>query len=322
MHRFLKHTLFAVAAVYIAVDVAWLGLVHFDIELVNYLVIAPAAVFFMAGSAFYNRKRHDEALSMLFAVAAFTVSFPPACNLLSYLLLTVAGPRIDILLAHLDRDIGFDWVSLMAVAADHRVATILLKYAYLSVIPQTFVLVFLLGWKKQFAEIYGFCLALAFGAAITLAFWAAFPSFGAFSIFPLPDKVASGLGLALNTDYGAELTQMLQNGPGHISPADLRGIIGFPSYHTLQAVLLAWYARRLAFVRWPFLALNVAVLIAVPIHGGHHLVDLFGGLAVSAVAIAIAAAIVAHARRQEETAPRWPLWISNGVRNRPEPEIG
>jgi hypothetical protein len=75
-------------------------------------------------------------------------------------------------------------------------------------------------------------------------------------------------------------------------------------------------------VRWPFLALNVAVLIAVPIHGGHHLVDLFGGFAVSAVAIAIATAIVAHARRQEETAPRWPLWISNGVRNRPEPEIG
>src|ERR1044072_2945878 len=104
MHRVLKRTLFAVAAIYAAIDVAWLSLVHFDIELVNYLAIALVAPFFIAGSAFYSRKRHDEALSTLFAVAAFMVTFPPACNLLSYLLLTVAGPRIDVLLAHLDQD--------------------------------------------------------------------------------------------------------------------------------------------------------------------------------------------------------------------------
>jgi hypothetical protein len=322
MHRVLKRTLFAVAAIYAAIDAVWLSLVHFDIELYNYLAVAAAAPIFMAGSFFYSRKRHDEALSTLFAAAAFMVTFPPACNLLSYLLLTAAGPRIDVLLAHLDHDIGFDWVSLMAVAADHRALTTLLKYAYLSVIPQTLVLVFLLGWKKQLGEIYGFCLALAVGAAITLTIWALFPSFGAFSIFPLPDKVASGLGLALDTDYGAELTRMLQNGPGHISPAELRGIVGFPSYHTLQAVVLAWYARRLAFLRWPFLALNALVLIAVPIHGGHHLVDLFGGLAVSAVAIAIVSAIIAYAQRQEEVPLEWPLWLSGGMRGRPEPEAG
>jgi hypothetical protein len=319
MHRVLKRTLFAIAAIYIAIDAVWLGLVHFDIELVNYLVPAAAVPFFIGGSAFYSRKRRDEALSTLFAVAAFMVTFPPACNLLSYLLLTVAGPRIDVWLAHLDHAIGFDWLSVMAVAADHRAATEFLKYAYLSVFPQTLVLILLLGWKKRFEEIYGFCLALALGAAITLAVWALFPSFGAFSVFHLPGDVARNLGLALDTDYGAELTRMLRNGPGHISPADLRGIIGFPSYHTLQAVVLAWYARRLAFVRWAFIALDAVVLLAVPIHGGHHLVDLFGGLVVAAAAIAIAAAVVAYAQRQDEARSRLPLWMSGG---RPELETG
>lgn len=322
MHRFLKRMLFAIAAIYVAVDAVWLSLVHFDIELVNYLVVAAVVPFLMAGSVFYSHKRHDESLSTLFAAAAFLVTFPAACNLLSYLLLTVAGPRIDVLLARLDHDIGFDWVSLMSFAADHRLATTLLKYAYLSVMPQTLVLLFLLAWKKQYTELYGLCLALAFGAAITLTFWAFFPSFGAFSVFRLPDGIANELGLALNTDYGADLTRMLQNGPGHISPADLRGIVGFPSYHTLQAVLLAWYARRTAFLRWPFLALNAVILVAVPIHGGHHLVDLFGGLAVSAVAVAITGAIVAFAQRQEDRPPHWPLWLSGGVRSRAEPEAG
>jgi hypothetical protein len=317
MHRVLRRTLFAIAATYVAIDVAWLSLVHFDIELVNYLVPAAVVPFFMAGAAFYSRKRQDEALSTLFAVAAFMVAFPPACNLLSYLLLTVAGPRIDLLLANVDREMGFDWVSLMGIAADHRVVTALLKYAYLSVIPQTLVLIFLLGWKKQLDEIYGFCFALSLGAAITLAVWALFPSFGAFSVFHLPDKVASSLGLALNTDYGANLTRMLQNGPGHISPADLRGIIGFPSYHTLQAVMLAWYARRIPFFRWPLFGLNAAVLIAVPVHGGHHLVDLFGGLVVSGAAILIARAIVAYAQRHGEITSRRPQWMWDGA-----PEAG
>jgi hypothetical protein len=171
------------------------------------------------------------------------------------------------------------------------------------------VLIVLLGWKKQLNEIYGFCLALSLGAAITLTVWSFFPSFGAFSVFHLPDKVASGLGLALNTDYGANLTRMLQNGPGHISPADLRGIIGFPSYHTLQAVMLAWYARRIPFFRWPVIGLNAAVLVAVPVHGGHHLVDLFGGLAVSGVAILMARAIVAYAQRQQDSNSRRPQWM-------------
>jgi hypothetical protein len=300
MNRFLKRTLFVIAAIYATIDAVWLSLVHFDIDLRNYLVLAAAVPFLMAASVFYDRKRHDEALSALFAAAAFLITFPAAGALLSYLLLTVAGPRIDLLLAHLDHAIGFDWVSLMAVASNHRLATTLLKYAYLSVIPQTIGLVFLLGWKEQLAGIYGLCLALAFGAAMTLTFWAFFPSFGAFSVFHLPARVASGLGLALDTDYGAELTRMLQNGPGHISPADLRGIVGFPSYHTLQAVVLVWYTRRVAFLRWPSLALNVAVLVAVPIQGGHHLVDLFGGVVVSVAAIAIAEAIVAYARRLED----------------------
>jgi len=321
MHRVLKRALFAVAAMSLAIDAAWISLVHFDIELVNYLTIAAAAPLFMVGSAFYSRARNDEALSTLFAAAAFFVTFPPACNLLSYLILTVAGTRIDLQLAHLDHEIGFNWLSLMAFAADHRVATELLRYAYLSVIPQTLVIPFVLGWKKELADIYGLCLSIAIGAAITLTVWGFHPSFGAFSISHLPNKTAAGLGLALDTDYGAALAHMLQNGPGHISPAELRGIIGFPSYHTLQAVVLTWYARHIPYVRWLSLVLNTAVLIAVPIHGGHHLVDLFGGLAVSAAAIATTEALIAYARRQKEVPRPWPFPLPAGLRA-PEPEAG
>lgn len=299
----LKRALFLIAAATVAVDAAWLCLVHFDIALFNYLTLVAAVPFLMGASAYYNRLRNEQALSAVFAASAFFTVFPAACCLLSYFLLTIAGPRIDSLLAGIDAQMGFNWVALMRVASEHSAIMALLKTAYLSVLAQTLCLLLVLGWKQNIADIYGLCLALSFGAIITLTLWCLYPSFGAFSVFQLPPDVARGLGLALDTNYGADLVYMLEHGPGHLTPAELRGIIGFPSFHTLQSVLLIWYARNAGILRWPAIVLNGAVLLAVPVHGGHHLIDLFGGLAVSLIAILLADGLVARCTKQNGAEP-------------------
>jgi len=68
--------------------------------------------------------------------------------------------------------------------------------------------------------------------------------------------------------------------------------------------VLMWYARDLKFLRWPAIALNVAVLAAIPIQGGHHLVDAFGGAAVTALSIALSAWIVSAAAKRAKTLPQ------------------
>jgi membrane-associated phospholipid phosphatase len=73
--------------------------------------------------------------------------------------------------------------------------------------------------------------------------------------------------------------------------------VGFPSYHTLQALVLMWYARSLPMLRWPAIVLNIIVLAAIPIQGGHHLVDAFGGTCVTLLAIWLAARVVSAAER-------------------------
>ena len=173
----------------------------------------------------------------------------------------------------------------------------MLGLAYLSAMPQMVLLLLWLGARGDLEDLYGLALALAFGAIITLAVWTPFPSFGAFSVFSLPDEVATKLNLVAGFDYAHDLVLMLESGPGLISPGELRGIIGFPSYHTLQALVLTWYARRSTVLRWPVLALNIAVLIAIPIHGGHHLIDILGGFFVAVVAIMMAQATIAAAGR-------------------------
>jgi membrane-associated phospholipid phosphatase len=201
----------------------------------------------------------------------------------------------------------------MAIVARHPGANMLLKLAYVSVMPQTMVLLLALGWSQKIDELYRLSLALSIGAIITLAVWAMAPSFGAFSVFTLPDAVAGKLGLVLGFDYGRALVQLLKDGPGFISPTELRGIIGFPSYHTLQALVLAWYARKIAIFRWPAIILNIVVLVSIPVHGGHHLMDMFGGAAVTVLAVALAGWIVSAAARRGAATSRGAVAIPKPI---------
>jgi hypothetical protein len=295
--------LFAFAAAVIALDAIWVIGGHFDVDAKNYLLLSVMIVPLIAGAWFYQHVRRDPPLSAMLGGAAFLLAFSASCSLLSYLLSTIAGSRIDNQLAAIDQAIGFHWPVVMIFAARHKVLTALLGFAYLSVIPQTAALLLILGGLRRTTDIYGLCLAIALGGLIAVSVWAIHPSFGAFSVFNLPRWAAHNLGIALDGNYGRDLVLLLKNGPGRISPAELRGIVGFPSYHTVQALVLIWYARRIPYVRWGALALNIVVLIATPIHGGHHLVDLAGGAVVAVAAILLADNIAKRTAAEQEPAP-------------------
>lgn len=281
----LNALLIGIALGFVGLDILWVSSGHFRIDAGPYLLLAFIMTICVAGAYFYGQVRNEPTFSAMFAATAFLMVFPAACCLLSYLATTIAGPRIDLNLLAIDRALGIRWPTIMEFAGNHRLLSDALGTAYESIVPQTLLLVLLLGWMQKPGQLYGLCLAIAGGATLTLAFWTAFPSFGAYSVYHLPLATQAKLSLVQGVDYGQQLTMLLKNGPGFIEPRDLRGIIGFPSYHTVQAIVLAWYARKLPYVGWAFVLLNIAVVSATPIHGGHHVVDIAGGALVAALAI-------------------------------------
>jgi membrane-associated phospholipid phosphatase len=297
----LNGLLAAIAGAFVVVDAIWVIAGGFRVDFAPYLALAAVALVCIGGAAFYARIRNEAAFSAMFAATGFLMVFPAACCLLTYLAVTIAGPRIDLHLAAIDRSVGISWPAIMAFAANHSLLTQTLGLAYQSIVAQTLLIVLLLGWRQKTADLYGFCVAIGSGAIVTVTIWTAFPSFGAYSVYHLPSAVAHNLNLVESTDYGAQLTALLKNGPGFISPTDLRGLIGFPSYHTVQAIILAWYARNLAYLRWPSLILNGLMIAATPIEGGHHLVDILGGVTVAAFAIFAADAIVRKMQRNSSS---------------------
>jgi len=66
---------------------------------------------------------------------------------------------------------------------------------------------------------------------------------------------------------------------------DLKGLVSFPGFHAAAAVMLGWGYWSLPWLRWLFLALNVAMtLSAIPI-GGHDLADILAGILVAVLSI-------------------------------------
>jgi membrane-associated phospholipid phosphatase len=182
----------------------------------------------------------------------------------------------------------------MAFVASYPAANAALKIIYLSVLPQVAVLVVAQGLIGRPERIYGLCLAVSAGAAISIFTWTLMPSFGAFSVY---DVSKLHMALALDTSYAHQLTGLLAHGPGRISPTDAKGLIGFPSYHATLALLVTWYARDLKLIRWLALGINVVVIAATPVQGGHHVIDVLAGFVVAALAIAFANLVMGFAAR-------------------------
>lgn len=281
----LQRILFVIATGLIAIDLVWAGCAQFQLDVMAYIRLSLLAVALLGGAIFYRTRRTEPEIVAMLGAASFLCAFSAAASLLNYFLLTLHGPRIDGALAAADRMLGFDWVGVMTSVAGHPALNRLLFLSYNTVLPEIALTVVVLGWRGNAEKIYCFCLAVALGALICILIWALAPSFGAMSVYHLPPAIARALAVSVDGAYGDALLAMLKKGPGFISPSDLRGLIGFPSYHGVLALIAIWYARYLPRLFWPLLVLNILVLVATPVQGGHHMIDALASFPVAALVL-------------------------------------
>jgi len=116
--------------------------------------------------------------------------------------------------------------------------------------------------------------------------------------YGLSPELAAKINLAVGPDYGAELRTLAQHqGAVWISPLQIKGLIAFPSFHTVLALLSIYGALSIRPLIVPFVVLNLTAVAAVPLHGGHHLVDVFAGIAVFFVGVFVARRLLASSER-------------------------
>ena len=241
------------------------------------------------------------------------VVYGAAIALACYLRLPAPGAPIDPLLAAFDARIGFSWPRYVESFAAWPQLAKALGVVYASSLVQLCGVMFLLNADR--ARLDRFMFTGLISCTLTCAIWAAFPSAGPSSLHALPAGLSDQLGLIVDDRYGAAAREMIVNGPSVISPWTDRGLVAFPSFHTVMALLAVWFLRGKGWIFAAALALNAAMLPAILLHGGHYLTDMIGGAATFMVSLALAERTVSALERASRSAGR-----SVGAARRQEPE--
>jgi len=202
--------------------------------------------------------------------------FVNAGTILTYVAAAGGAPLRDPALAAFDKALGFDWAAWCDFLAPRTALRFLLWLSYLSLFPQIMLSIFWFsahGLDTRNCELLGANLA---ALLVTAAIFRLAPALG----HPEPGRAREV----------ATLLALRGAGPYSFDLAHLEGLISFPSYHTVLAVLLTWAHRRSPLLL-PVAAVNGVMLLSIPTFGGHYLADMIAGAAVAGLAIALTMAV-------------------------------
>ncbi len=234
----------------------------------------------------------------------FLVVKAPAVGLFSYLSIAMALPLQDTVLAAIDRALGFDWLATLAWANASSVVATALVWSYKSSVTQVLALTFLLAVLGKPREMWDFLAVLMLSLVITLAISAFMPALAAYHYHqPNPEAyrtlqdIETVAGLGFRPEFLA-----LRDGTFGVFETNLiKGLVTFPSYHTVMALALIVAARGVTHLFWPAVLLNSVVILSTLHVGGHYFVDVIGG----ALAFVAALVVVDRCNGREAFWARW-----------------
>lgn len=190
---------------------------------------------------------------------------------LTYHCIAVGYPLQDTALSRADATIGFDWLSRGNFLAARPLLLKVTNWSYSSYAWQPLIIIPLLAIlkpRKCNSELF---LSLLLAMALTLVIATFVPAIGpadALGFRPEPAPVIRAL-------HASPTAQVLK----------YTGVVTFPSFHTIMAILFTFACRSIRFVFPAAVCLNLLMLVSVPLAGDHYLVDMIAGTIVALTAI-------------------------------------
>ncbi len=214
------------------------------------------------------------------------MGFTAVSTVFIFALFPLPNPLIDQQLIALDAQLGYHWPGFVAGLAEYPWFARGLGYLYHTSLPQIVLLIIVLGALGHDMALHRLLLVGIVTLIITVAIWWLWPSVGPSAYQTIPKPILAATGLYYDDAYGAYLKQLVEVGPGRISPEVITGVVAFPSYHMIMACMVVWFSRATVLFL-PALVANLAMIPATLSHGGHHLIDLAAGIVVFAACLAV-----------------------------------
>jgi membrane-associated phospholipid phosphatase len=202
--------------------------------------------------------------------------------------LSMAFPLQDTNFVALDRRLGVyvpaitNWISALKFGN-------LINLAYPALIPfmKLAVLIPALGGRVRDAQRYLVANLIAF--AIGLPLFTCFPAVGPWYGYHLPARVDQA---------ACETLVMLIRQPGPYLFQPPAGVICFPSFHVIWAILCAQAVWGFRWLRIPAAILSAAIVFSTMTTGVHYFCDVLGGLLVASISVYAANCLFSRPTRE------------------------
>lgn len=235
---------------------------------------------------FYTTVRPDgrlQALAQGFTQVLLILLFG---TLLSYAAAAVPLPFQDANLLAIDTALGIDRRAYIDFFGRRPWLHNTVTLAYFTLMPQFVIVPLVLFFKHQADRLQQFTFAAGVGLFVTVAISVFTPSITTIYLdlgLPIHAKIPPALYTPVPT-----LDALRSGAPFWIDLSAAEGLISFPSFHTVGALLFIWALWPIHTFRWIALALNAALIAAAPFIGAHYFIDLAGGALVAVFAVAAA----------------------------------
>jgi membrane-associated phospholipid phosphatase len=285
-----------IALMIAAIPAPWLG-IHWSLAGTASAALSLAVL--LGGSLRLRSFDRTSAIATFSEVFGIVLLGGLAAAAVAMVALRSGAPMADDWLRMADSTLGLSAQALVAWLAGLGVSLEPLHLIYHSSFPQVAASILLLSFLGRRVEVWRLCFLFLTTLLSCALISFAIPAYGSFvdatqaTIKALPPGAGTFWWESLNRCRSADVAVLGLN--------DLGGVIAFPSFHTIMALLSiqAWWWNRS--LRLPILAWNLAVIFTTLPMGGHYFVDLVAGALLWLGWSAIAVRIV---RRRSSL--RWP----------------
>lgn len=242
---------------------------------------ATIAVVFGAIAWFYTHRRPDPMIAGVSTVFVLYALGSTTFRMWVYLSPAAGLPMRDAELAALDAMLGFDWLAIVRFYEDKPWLIWFSTVLYTSSENVMLVTCAALLLTGRLHRVEQFIAASTLAGLVTLLIATGMPAVGRYSEFgPLaaefPFVNYEGAKALIRT------TLDLHSGAMRVfEVVETKGIITFPSFHTIFALLLIWAVRGIPLFFVPALLWNSGIIFTTFVDGGHYFVDLLGGAVVA-----------------------------------------
>ncbi|KAA2234992.1 phosphatase PAP2 family protein [Salinarimonas soli] len=262
-------------------------------------VVVLIAVLLLGLDAFYSHARPDPRIARLARGMAELLLLTIMIGALSYSGATLAMPLWDGTFQAWDEALGFDWRFWLSVLDANPALHHALVLAYHSMLPQLVIAVAVLAALGRERHLDTYLLAYGLAALATVSVAALMPALSPLVHLGLSPADHPNIVLAVPLEFQEQATALREGRMRMVDLSGAQGLVTFPSFHTVCAVLLLLAFRPVPYLRWIGAVLNGLMLVAIPIEGSHYLVDVIAGAALALAGWALACRIVDGEGRRE-----------------------